>query len=118
MSTDTQTTDPAASRGGASDRITREVLTWPGTHAETGGRGEWSFRLGRREIGHLHGDTVAHLFFPKTLWRELFAEGRITHHPVFPDREGPSARAVTGDDDIADVLAMLRTNYDRSQTAD
>ena len=47
------------------------------------------------------------------MWAELFAQGRITHHPVFPGREGPAARAIGGDDDVRDVIALLRLNYDR-----
>lgn len=44
----------------ASERITEEVTSWPGVEAEFGARGEFGFRVGRREIGHLHGDRVAH----------------------------------------------------------
>jgi hypothetical protein len=96
-----------------SEIITDEVTAWPGVSAGEGRRGEWSFRLGRREIGHLHGDHAAHFSFPKTVWTELFAEGRIVHHPVFPDKEGPAARRIAGDDDVRDVIALLRLNYDR-----
>jgi hypothetical protein len=98
----------------ASRRITDEVTSWPGVGAGTGRRGEFGFRLGRRELGHLHGDRVAHFSFAKELWRELFAAGRITHHPVFPGREGMAARAIAGDDDVLDVIALLRLNYDRA----
>ena len=55
----------------ASAQITREVTAWPGIEAGYGRRGEWAFTLGRREIGHLHGDHAAHFFFPKDLWHEL-----------------------------------------------
>jgi hypothetical protein len=97
----------------ASQRITDEVTSWPEIEARTGRRGEWSFRLGRREIGHLHGDHAAHFSFPKAVWTELFAEGRIVHHPVFPGKEGPAARRIESDDDVRDVIALLRLNYDR-----
>ena len=46
----------------ASDRITAEVTAWPGVRAQTGRRGEWSFRLDRRELAHLHGDHAAHFY--------------------------------------------------------
>lgn len=98
---------------GASDRITAEVLSWAGTEAGRGSRGEWAFRVGRREIGHLHGDTTAHFGFPKDVWRALHAAGRIDHHPVFPGREGPGARRIATEEDLQDVVAMLRLNYDR-----
>jgi hypothetical protein len=97
----------------ASARIEREVTAWPGVTAGPGRRGEYAFRVGRREIGHLHGDRSAHFFFPRDVWAELFAAGRVTYHPVFPDREGPAARRIAGDDDVTDVVALMRLNYDR-----
>jgi hypothetical protein len=97
----------------ASERITAEVTAWPGVEATTGSRGEWSFRLGRRELGHLHGDHAAHFAFPKPVWAELFTQGRIVHHPVFPGREGPAARRIATAEDADDVVALLRLNYDR-----
>ena len=50
-----------------SERITEEVTSWPGVEAGPGRRGEFAFRVGRREIGHLHRDSSAHFFFPKPL---------------------------------------------------
>jgi len=98
----------------ASETITAEVTSWPGVEAGFGTRGEWAFRVGAREIGHLHGDRVAHLFFPKDGWARLHAQGRIVHHPVFPDRQGPAARAIAGEADVQDVIALIRLNYDRA----
>jgi len=77
-----------------SERITVEVTSWDGVVAGPGSRGEFAFKIGRREIGHLHGDHAAHFFFPRETWRELYDEGRIAHHPVFPEREGPAARRI------------------------
>jgi hypothetical protein len=96
-----------------SERITEEVTSWPGVEAGPGRRGEFAFHVGRREIGHLHGDHAAHFGFPKDVWTELFAEGRIAHHPVFPNREGPAARRIDDEADVLDVIALLRLNYDR-----
>ncbi len=98
----------------ASQRITSEVTSWPGVAAGPGRRGEFAFTLGRRELGHLHGDRAAHFGFPKDLWRQLRAEGRITDHPVFPGKQGPAARAIDSDADITEVIALLRLNYDRA----
>lgn len=100
------------------DRITEIVTSWPGVSAMTGSRGEWSFRLGKRELGHLHGNSVAHFFFDKTTWQDLAAEGRITHHPIFPGKVGPAARRMTSEADVLDVIALLRLNYDRRAPAE
>ena len=98
----------------ASERIIDEVTSWPGVQAGPGRRGELSFKLGRREIGHLHGDRAAHFSFPKPVWAELRQQGRIVPHPVFPHSEGPAARRIDGDADVRDVIELLRLNYDRA----
>lgn len=97
----------------ASELITREVTSWPGVTAGPGRRGEFAFRVGRREIGHLHGDHAAHFRFPKAIWSELIQEHRIEPHPVFPDAQGPGARRIRNEDDVAEVLVLMRLNYDR-----
>ena len=102
----------------ASQRITDEVTSWPCVEAGPGRRGEFAFRLGRREIGHLHGDHAAHFSFPRALWRQLVAEGRIGPHPVFPNAQGPAARRIENEDDIRDVIALMRLNYKRLAKAE
>jgi hypothetical protein len=97
----------------AGERITEEVTSWPGVQAGEGERGEFSFKLGRREIGHLHGDRVLHIGFPKAVWHELHDAGRIDYHPVFPGRPGYASRAIRSEEDVQDVIALLRLNYDR-----
>jgi hypothetical protein len=97
----------------ANQRITEVVTSWPGVTAGAGRRGEWSFKVGNREIGHLHGDHAAHFSFPTQVWLELIGQGRITDHPVFPGRVGPAARGIDDDADVRDVIELMRLNYDR-----
>ncbi len=99
---------------GASERITAEVTSWPGVEAGIGSRGEFGFTLGRRKLGHLHGDRSAHFSFPKELWTELKEQGRVVDHPVFPGKPGPAARRIESEADVQDVIALLRLNYDRA----
>ena len=97
----------------ASERITREITSWPGVQAGPGRRGEFAFKVGRREIGHLHGDRSAHFTFPKDVWAQLRDQGRITDHPVFPGRVGPASRRIGSPADVEDVIALMRLNYER-----
>jgi Family of unknown function (DUF5519) len=94
-----------------SQQITAELTSWPGVQAGPGKRGEYAFTVGRRQIGHLHGDRSAHFSFPKDVWAALKAQGRIESHPVFPDSVGPAARRIEGQDDVHDVIALMRLNY-------
>jgi hypothetical protein len=99
---------------GAADEIVGEATTWPGVDTAIGSRGELSIRHEGREIGHLHGDRVAHFGFPRRIGAELRAAGRVVPHPVMPDNPGWGARAIDGADDVQEVLALLRLNYDRA----
>jgi hypothetical protein len=96
-----------------SEQITTEVTSWQGVTAGPGRRGEFAFKVAGREIGHLHGDHAAHFWFPRQVWLELFEAGRIISHPVFPGRQGPAARRITGDDDVRDVIELMKMNYER-----
>jgi Family of unknown function (DUF5519) len=97
----------------ASRRITQEVASWPGVQAGYGARGEFGFRVGGRELGHLHGDYVAHFSFPKKVGVSLREQERVVDHPVFPGKPGFAARAIRDENDIRDVIELMRLNYDR-----
>jgi hypothetical protein len=97
----------------ASEQITQEVTSWPGITAGPGRRGEFSFKLGPREVGHLHGDHSAHFSFPKEVGLELRASKRVVDHPVFPGKPGMAARRIESEEDVRDVIVMMRMNYDR-----
>ena len=97
----------------ASEQITEKVTSWPGVTAATGRRGEFAFKVGGREIGHLHGDHAAHFAFPKNVAARLRKQGRIADHPIFPGKAGLGARRITSKADIDDVIKLLRLNYDR-----
>ena len=98
-----------------SERITAEVTSWPGVEAGPGKRGEFAFTLGRRELGHLHGDHALHIGFPKSEWHRLHDQGRIDYHPIFPGKPGYGARRIESEADVRDAIEMLRMNYDRAR---
>lgn len=97
----------------ASLQITEEVTSWPGVTAGPGRRGEFSFKVGRREIGHLHGDRAAHFSFPKDISAELREQNRVGPHPVFPGSPKLCERRIESESDVHDVIDLMRLNYDR-----
>ncbi|WP_051471965.1 luciferase family protein [Patulibacter minatonensis] len=111
--TETHTTPTAAAGSSPSARIFATATAWPGvTLTGPGERGEMSLMLGRREVGHLHGDRVAHFAFGMELGRRLRDEGHVEPHPV-TDKPTLGARRITSDGDVADVVELLGLNYDR-----
>jgi hypothetical protein len=97
----------------ASERITEEVTSWPGVEAGPGSRGEFGFRVGGHEIGHLHGDRTAHFGFPREIGAELREQGRVGPHPVNRHSTKMAARQIQSEADIDEVIALMRLNYDR-----
>ena len=101
---------------GAGRAIAREVTGWPGVVAAPHRFGGVEFRLGRRELGHLHGDTLADLPLTRGLRDELIAAGRVGPHHWVPD-SGWASREIRTPDDAIDVAALLRDQYDRAVAA-
>jgi hypothetical protein len=93
-------------------RIVREVESWPGVTVGPHRFGGVEFRRGRRELGHLHGSRLADLPFPIRVRERLVREGRAEPHHILP-QSGWVSRAIRSDDDVADVIALFRLNYDR-----
>ena len=97
----------------ASEQITEVVTSWPGVEAGPGSRGEFGFRVGSHEIGHLHGDHAAHFGFPRDVGAELREQGRVGPHPVNPHSTKMAARRIENEGDVNDVIELMRLNYDR-----
>jgi hypothetical protein len=96
-----------------SEQITETVTAWPGVEAGYGKRGEWGFYVGRHEVGHLHGDSAAHFSFGKELGTSLRERGMVVDHPVFPGKNAMAARRIASQEDVDEVIEMMRTNYER-----
>jgi hypothetical protein len=98
----------AGSRSGVIDR---EVLTWPGVTGHPHRFGGTEYRLGRREIGHVHGDSLVDVPLPRRLRDELVAGGRVRPHHVLPD-SGWVSVPMRSPDDVDVALSVLRQSYD------
>jgi len=97
----------------ASQQITEEVTSWPGVHAGPGDRGEFAFRVGDHDIGHLHGDHAAHFGFPREIGAQLREEGRVGPHPVNRHSTKMAARRIEDQADVRAVIELMWLNYDR-----
>src|SRR3954471_13092361 len=94
-------------------RIEREVGSWDGVTVSAHRYGGLEFRVGRRELGHLHGDRLADLPFPIAVRTRLVQDGKADVHHVLPT-SGWISRRIRGDDDVAAVIALFRMNYERA----
>jgi Family of unknown function (DUF5519) len=95
------------------EAVRRELLAHPDVVEASHRFGGIEFRLGRRELGHLHGDHLADLPFPRRVRDELVADGRATPHHVLPE-SGWVSRRVAGPQDVDAVVELFRLSYERA----
>ena len=104
--------DQATERRSIHDTIRAVVAGWPGVEAVQHRFGGTEFKMGKVEIGHLHGDRLADLPFPRRIRDEIIEAGRALPHHVLPD-SGWVSRWISGPDEVDDVIALFRQNYER-----
>ncbi len=95
----------------AHEQIVKVVLSWEGVTAHSHRFGGTEFRLGKREIGHLHGDHLVDIPFPKKVRDEIVATGRAEPHHILPDSGWVSFYL----QEIADVeraIALLKQSFE------
>ena len=92
--------------------IEREVASWPGVVAAPHRFGGLEFRVGRRELGHLHGRRLADLPFPIAIRKQLVSAGRAERHHILPESGWVSVR-IRNDHDVRNVIDLFRLNYER-----
>ena len=87
--------------------------SWPGVDVRPHRFGGVEFAIGRRELGHLHGDSLADIPFTRAERDELLAAGEATRHHVLPD-SGWVSRKIRSEDDVDAVVGLLRRQYERA----
>jgi hypothetical protein len=70
---------------GAGKKIDGTLQACPGITAQPHRYGGTEYRLGRREIGHVHTDRLVDIPFPKKIRDELVAAGRAEPHHILPE---------------------------------
>ena len=98
--------------------IEREVLGWPGVWKKRdengpGGVGVTEYRLGRRQIGHIHDDGHADFRFPREVRDGLIQSGRAVLHPAFPDSRTTASYRIRTPKDVPGAIEVFRMSYER-----
>ena len=102
--------------------VEREVLRWPGVWKKRddngpGGIGVTGYRLGSRQIGHVHDDGHADFRFPREVRDELIRSERAVPHPAFPTSRTTASYRILTPEDVTGALELIRLGYERaSQT--
>lgn len=95
---------------GAQERITQAVTAWEGVTAQPHRFGGVEYAIGKRKIGHIHGDHLVDIPFPKKVRDAIVAAGRAQPHHILPET-GWVSFYLRGEDDVEKAIALLRQNY-------
>ena len=96
---------------GAQAQISAAVLSWGNTSVAPHRFGGVEYRLGRRELGHIHGDHLLDIPFPVKVRQEIVSLGLAQPHHLLAD-SGWVSFYIKEAADIARAIDLLRRSYD------
>ena len=99
----------------AHERIVKEIERLPGVTVHPHRFGGIEFRLGRRELGHLHGDYQADLPLPMKVRNQLIAEGKAQPHHVLPESGWITLR-LHSESDVGSAVDLFRLSYELARS--
>lgn len=94
------------------ETIEKELMSWPGVTSGQHRFGGVEFRVGGREMGHLHGSSWADLPFPMNERNELLEKKRASPHHVLPE-SGWVTFYIRSDEDVPALLELFKMQYSR-----
>jgi len=95
---------------GAQARITEAVTSWAGVTLQPHRFGGVEYVIGKREIGHIHGDHLVDIPFPKKVRDEIVAAGRAQPHHILPET-GWVSFYLRQEEDVEQAIALLNESY-------
>jgi Family of unknown function (DUF5519) len=102
---------PARSAG---DRILAEAGSWDAVTTGPGRFGSTRLLVGRRELGHLHGESLLDLPLPPARKRELLEQGLVEQHRYTPEKSGWVSLRIADEADVETALELLREQHARA----
>ena len=96
---------------GASKQIVEILLSLEGMEAHPHRFGGTEFRIGKREIGHIHGDLLVDIPFPKKVRDEIVAAGEAEPHHILPE-SGWVSFYLREEGDVERAIDLLKRSYE------
>lgn len=96
---------------GAKERIHAALQDLPGISSQAHRFGGTEYCLGRREIGHVHGDGLVDIPFPMKVRDELVMGGRAEPHHILPE-SGWVSIYLRQPSDVDRTIELLHLSYE------
>ena len=99
---------------GAKKKIETAMQDRAGIEARPHRFGGTEYRLGRREIGHVHGDYLVDIPFPKDVRDALVSAGRAEPHHILP-QSGWVSVYLRQAPDVERAIELLQYSFEIAQ---
>jgi hypothetical protein len=96
---------------GAQEQITQTLLGWEGVSIQPHRFGGVEYCLGRRELGHIHGDHMLDVPFPSKVKHEILATGMASPHHLLPET-GWVSLYLRQPEDVQKAIQLLKRSYE------
>jgi hypothetical protein len=98
---------------GAAEKIATAMNELAGVTAGLHRFGGTEYHVGRREIGHIHGNSLVDIPFTKKLRDELVAAGKAERHHILPD-SGWVSVWLREAADVERAVELLQMSFERA----
>ena len=95
---------------GAQERIIAVVHGWEEVEIRPHRYGGLEFRLGKRELGHIHGNALVDIPFPKAVRDEIVAAGQAEPHHILPN-SGWVSVFLEANEDVERAMRLLERSF-------
>jgi predicted DNA-binding protein (MmcQ/YjbR family) len=95
----------------ADEIIKTALLELEGITADSHRFGGTEYRYGKREIGHVHGNYLVDIPFPKKVRNELVSEGLVKPHHILPE-SGWVSFYIKSNTDVEAAIRLLKKSYE------
>jgi hypothetical protein len=96
---------------GAQKRIISVVSGWAAVEIRPHRYGGLEFRLGKRELGHIHGDALVDIPFPKAVRDEIVSAREAEPHHILP-RSGWVSVFLRANEDVERAIRLLERSFE------
>lgn len=94
----------------AKEKIHKAMMSCEGIAAGIHRFGGTEFKLGKREIGHIHGNYLVDIPFPLKIRNEIIRNGEAEVHHILPD-SGWVSFYIRDDKDVEHAIYLLMKSY-------
>jgi len=95
----------------ASKTIQQAVLAWQGVEAKPHRFGGTEYVIGKREIGHIHGDWLVDIPLPTRVRDGVIAAGKAQAHHLLSE-SGWISKYLREPKDVDEAIELFRLSYD------